>query len=66
MIRPKTLSMVAMVFRRGFAGKPGCQGDAGFAFMQDQHGSVALADDQIAFPLAGFLAVCHSSGMFMV
>lgn len=49
MTRPKSLSMVEMVFRGGSAGEPGCERDPGLSLMQDQLGSVTLADDQIAF-----------------
>ena len=34
------------------SGEPGGQRDAGFSFMQDEHGPRALADDQVAFPMA--------------
>jgi hypothetical protein len=38
---------------RGLAGKPGCEGDAGFSFVENEDRPGSLADDEIALPMAG-------------
>ena len=36
------------------SGEPRSEGHAGFALMENEHGPRALADDEVALPMAGF------------
>jgi hypothetical protein len=37
----------------GLSGEPCCERHAGFALIENEHGPCALADDEIALPMAG-------------
>src|SRR2546428_1282333 len=53
-MRAKIASMTEMVSAAVFPASPRSEGHAGFALMENEHGPRALADDEVALPMAGF------------
>src|SRR5258705_1560803 len=52
-MRAKIASMTDGLGGR-LSGEPHSEGHAGFALMENEHGPRALADDEVALPMAGF------------
>ena len=52
-------------FGSGLPHEPGGKGDAGFSLVQDEHRPHVFADDEVAFPMAGFVSRLNSLGSFM-
>ncbi len=52
-------------FGSGLPHEPGGKGDAGFSLVQDEHRPRAFADDQITFPMTGFLSRLNNLGSIM-
>ena len=50
---------------RGFSGQSGDERYAGFAFMEDEHGPRALADDEVALPMTSLGSGVDICGPFM-